>query len=173
MSELLDHYTTRTDARKRSWAAAMGGAYVMVFGMDIASTPVDALADCGRLAEFFESTRFDLMIPHDSFARAETDYVLGSVALGWILYGSDASDALGIAIPSGWGGTFNLRWMDCATGTEVHQNGVSVPSGERTFSIPSGLGNEVVLEMERAQPSSEGPDTTESASFGRIKSLYR
>jgi hypothetical protein len=63
--------------------------------------------------------------------------------------------------------------MDCATGIEVLQNGVSVPSGERTFSIPSGLGNEVVLEMERAQPSSAGPETLESASFGRIKSLYR
>jgi len=175
LSELLDPYSTRTETRQRNWAGAMGGAYVMVFGMDIASTPVEALEDCGRLASFFESTRFDLMAPHDASARAETDYVLGNVVAGWILYGADAASSLGIAIPPGFGGTFNLRWMDCASGTEVTQNGVTVPSGDRTFTVPSSLGNEVVLELERASsnPVNVPPEQLRSSSFGAIKSLYR
>ena len=173
LSELMDHYTTRTETRQRNWAAAMGGAYVMVFGMDIASTPTQALDDCGRLASFFESTRFDVMTPQDARARAETDYVLGNVAVGWILYGSDAASALGISMPPQWGGTFNLRWMDCATGVEVVHNGLSVPSGDRSFSIPASFGNEVVLELERVQSPVDVPDPLRSASFGVIKSLYR
>lgn len=171
LAELMNHYTTRTETRQRSWAAAMGGAYVMVFGMDIAGTPVEALADCGRLASFFEATRFDVMIPQDARARAETDYVLGNVTAGWILYGVDAATSLGIDIPPNFGGTFNLRWMDCVTGTQVTQNGVAVAAGTRTFSVPSALGNEVVLELERVVPV--GVEPLPSASFGRIKSHYR
>ena len=172
LAELLNHYSTRTQTRQRSWAAAMGGAYVMVYGMDIASTPVDALADCGRLASFFEATRFDLMAPQDGIARAETDYVLGNVVSGWILYGVDAATSLGIAIPPSWGGTFNLRWMDCATGAQVLQNGVNVPSGDRTFTIPASLGNEVVLELERASSPTGATDPLPPSTFGAIKSGY-
>jgi hypothetical protein len=174
LSELLDPYTTRAETRRLNWAAAMGGAYVMVFGMDIASTPVEALEDCGHLASFFESTRFDLMVPHDPLKRAETDYVLGNFAAGWILYGADAATSLGIAMPPNWGGTFNLRWMDCASGAEVTQNGVSIPSGDRTFAVPSSFGNEVVLELERATANPvPAPEQLRSSSFGAIKSLYR
>jgi hypothetical protein len=62
--------------------------------------------------------------------------------------------------------------MDCATGAQVLQNGVNVPSGDRTFTIPASLGNEVVLELERASSPTGATDPLPPSSFGAIKSRY-
>ena len=63
-------------ARRKVWAMAMGGAYVMLNGMDIATTAKSDLEDCGRLARFFESADVSRMAPHDERAHADTQYVL-------------------------------------------------------------------------------------------------
>ena len=70
MAESHEHYSAsdRENTRHYSWAAAMGGGYVMVLGMDVATTPVDILEDHGRMVEFFEQTNFNTMAPSSASA---------------------------------------------------------------------------------------------------------
>ena len=53
MSEATQ-WGTGAIARQKAWACALGGAYVMGLGMDIASTPLSDLHDLGRLRDFME-----------------------------------------------------------------------------------------------------------------------
>jgi hypothetical protein len=145
MAEAANHGTGAV-ARKKNWAIAMGGAYVMVLGWDIASTTVTDLEDCGRLRRFMESTSFQQMLPHDELARASTEFVLATPGESYIAYASAAGD-LGLADLAS--GVYDLRWLDAVTGTEVTESSVSVSGGDHTFSRPSGLGAEVAVYITR------------------------
>ncbi|RMD61856.1 MAG: hypothetical protein D6826_08830, partial [Alphaproteobacteria bacterium] len=79
MSESKGH-GTGTSARRKNWAAAMGGAYVMNLEWDIASTSTADLKGCGYMVDFFEATNFDIMEPRDDLAFGGTDYVLAAPA---------------------------------------------------------------------------------------------
>ena len=88
-----------TELRRRNWAAAMAGAYVMVYGMDIAGTPRPDLVDCGNLVQFMESTNFQEMAPRDDLAFADTDYVLARPEHSYIAYGvADDRDRAGVPL---------------------------------------------------------------------------
>jgi hypothetical protein len=142
MSEAAGHGTGET-ARKNTWACAMGGAYVMVLGMDIAGTSVNDLEDCGRLVRFFESTDFAAMAPHDDLAHSATQYVLARPGRSYIAYSAAATGPLGLKAMTA--GTYTLTWLDCASGRRVVQAGVAVPDGDQAWAPPTGLGGEVAL----------------------------
>jgi hypothetical protein len=173
MSELVDHYSDRTTSRKICWAAAMGGSTVMVHGMDVINTPTEALRDCGRLATFFESVPFQVMAPSDALRRAQTDYVLGNMAVGYVRDSSNLTGLMGLNVPAGAAGTYDLRWLDTASGTTTTQLHVNVPAGERTWPKPAGFGTEVALSLARSTQSTETGSRIEGSSWGRIKQTYR
>jgi hypothetical protein len=172
MSESIYHYSTRTEARRLSWAAALAGAYVMVHSMDVISTPSEALEDCGRIVTFFQSAPFHLMSPRDDLARAGTDYVFGDPSVGYLAYAADLVGDVGLLIPPGGGGTFDLRWFDCENGSVVVVPGVVLSEGEHSAAKPDGFGADVALSILPATAASAEP-SVRAATWTKIKNRYR
>jgi hypothetical protein len=150
MSEVKSHTVGgRTPTRKKSWACAMGGAYVMIIEMDIASTTMGELEDCGRLVRFFESTNFYEMSPHDELRYGGTEYVLAQPGRSYIAYASELNGKIGLRDMSR--GRYDFRWFDCATGKEVLQSGVTVAAGDQMWYKPAGISNELAVYIKRVE----------------------
>jgi hypothetical protein len=147
MSEAAGHGTGRT-ARLKNWAAAMGGAYVMVLRMDIAGTPKSDLEDCGRVVRFFESVDIRGMVPHDRLAAAGTQYVLAEVGKRYVAYTSQPGR---IGLKKLAAGTYDLTWFDCVSGKRVEQKGVTVAAGEVAWPRPAGIGKEAGAYVRRTK----------------------
>lgn len=138
----------REEVRQRNWAAAMSGAYVMVFGMDIANTPKTWLNDCKNLQTFFEGTRFNQMSPIDSLAYGETEYVLADEGYDYIFYSSHAHYGLGIK--NSTKGKYLFTWLNCINGKRVVKN-MNIHGGDQIWKKPSGFGSEVALYIHRIE----------------------
>jgi hypothetical protein len=141
------HYGTGPAARKKHWAIAMAGTYVMVLGWDIANTPINDLEDCGRLIRFMESTNFNEMAPHDELKYGGTEYVLALPSNNYIAYASNLEGNIGLKNMNP--GTFNIKWFDVTNGKAIIQDSVSVIAGNQTWGKPKGIGNEVAVFMRR------------------------
>jgi hypothetical protein len=134
---------TGKERRLNIWAIVMGGAYVMINGMDIKNTSVSGLEDCGRVVRFFESTNFSEMAPHDELACEDTQYVLANPGHSYIAYASDLAGKIGIREMKP--GKYDFRWLDCASGAIVEQNYVKVSAGDQGWQKPAGIGPEVAV----------------------------
>jgi hypothetical protein len=146
MSEASD-YGSGEQARKKSWACAMGGAYVMILGMDIATTTESDLADCGNLVRFFESTNFHEMMPHDELGHGSTKYVLAQPGNSYIAYTPELSREIGLKHMTA--GKYEFHWFDCATGKLISQTKVNVSYGDQTWSKPLVIGSELAVYIKR------------------------
>ncbi len=146
MSEAAD-WGTGAESRKKCWACAMAGAYVMILGMDIASTAKSDLEDCGRLVSFFESIDFQQFSPHDELGFAGTEYVLARPGGSYIAYASQLQGGIGLKNTAA--GAYKLRWFDCATGSEVTMENVNVAGGDQSWDKPGNLGSELAVYIER------------------------
>jgi hypothetical protein len=138
---------TGAEARKKAWAVAMGGAYVMGYTMDIKNTPISDLEDLGRLRAFMESVPFETLEPHDELGRSGTRYVLADPGNRYLLYGLEGSNALGVNMSSA--GKYSLMWFDPLTGRRETQPAVSVDSGSASWARPDSMRGEVVLFLEK------------------------
>lgn len=150
MSEAANHGSGST-ARKKNWAIAMGGAYVMVLGMNIDDTPTSDLEDCGRLVSFMETTNFTEMAPRDDLASDGTEYVLARPGNSYIAYASNLSGKIGLKDMTA--GTYTFKWYDVTNGSTDVQENVNVGSGNQSWSKPSGIGSELVVYIERTGDS--------------------
>jgi hypothetical protein len=155
MSEMAGHYQPgeRKNARLRSWAAAMGGAYVMVLGMDIQNTEPEALADLGNLARFFEATEFFGLQPRDDLGLADTEYLLAAPGETYIAYASKQKGQMGVK--GLFEGPFRLSWFDCVSG-ELTTGQVEMGSKNQVWDVPSHLGSEVALYITRLKNNLSG-----------------
>ncbi len=142
MSE-AEKWGTGAEARQKAWSVALGGAYVMALGMNVASTPISDLEDLGRLRHFMESTNFNKMAPYDELAAADTLYVLANPGKSYIAYGKNSVTGLGIK--SMVGGVYELKWFDPENGETIHQESVLVNNGLNVFTKPNELGDEAAL----------------------------
>jgi len=150
MSEAAD-YGSGEVARQKSWACAMGGAYVMILEMDIVTTAKSDLEDCGKLVRFFESTNFNEMSPHDELKFAGTKYVLARPGFNYIAYSPKLQGEIGckIGLKDMRPGTYEFRWFDCITGKEVRRAEVKVKAGDQSWEKPRGIGRELVVYIRR------------------------
>ena len=146
MSEAAD-FGTGGEARRKIWACAMGGAYVMVLQMDIAGTAKADLEDCGRLVRFFESTNFNEMSPHDRLKYAGTQYVLALPGDSYIAYASGSAGEIGLKDMTA--GVYEFRWLDCITGKEVKQPRVNVAAGDQSWKRPNSISDELAVYIKR------------------------
>jgi hypothetical protein len=146
MSEAAD-WGIGAESRKKCWACAMAGAYVMILGMDIASTAKSDLEDCGRLVRFFESTGFQKMSPHDELAFSGTQYVLARSGRSYIVYASHLQGKIGLKNMQA--GVYKFRWFDCATGSEVAEENVAIAGGDQSWNKPAHIGNELAVYIKR------------------------
>jgi len=150
MAESVDHgFGSREIIRLKNWACAMGGAYVMVLRMNIASTPVEQLEDCGRLVKFFQSTDLNEMSPHDEIRYGGTQYVLANPPQSYIAYASNLS-RVHIGLRNMTAGIYTFKWFDCVTGSSVEQTGVRVMAGNAVWPKPAGIGNELAVYIKKA-----------------------
>jgi hypothetical protein len=150
MSEAAN-YGTGTTARKKTWAVAMGGAYVMILGMNIASTSIADLEDCGRLVRFMEATNFDKMAPHDELIYADTEYVLAVPGDSYIAYASNLAGRLGLK--GMIAGLYDFLWYDPTNAASVRQTNVQVGSGHQTWQKPPRIGREAAVYIKRTSPT--------------------
>jgi hypothetical protein len=125
----------------------MAGAYVMILGMDIAATAKSDLEDCGRLVRFFESTDFQQMSPHDELGFAGTQYVLARPGGSYIAYASKLQGKIGLKNMRA--GVYKLRWFNCASGSEVTMENVTVAGGDQSWDKPGRIGSELAVYIER------------------------
>ena len=146
LAEVQDHGTGE-EARRKNWAAAMAGAYVMVLGMDIASTARSDLEDCGRLRAFMESIDLRGMAPADSLAVGRTSYVLAAPNDRYIVYATgEGTGRIGIAGLAR--ARFALRWFDPVTGT-ASVDTIAVSSDTLFVDPPAVIGAEAALLVEK------------------------
>jgi hypothetical protein len=146
MSEVAD-YGTGAEARQKNWTCAMAGAYVMILEMDIATTAKSDLEDCGWLVRFFESTDFQQMSPHDELGFAGTQYVLARPGESYIAYASKLQGKIGLKNTTP--GVYKFRWFDCASGSEVVKENVTVAGGDQSWDKPDHIGNELAVYIKR------------------------
>jgi CubicO group peptidase (beta-lactamase class C family) len=155
MAEASGH-GTGTAARKKNWAVAMGGAYVMVLGWSIDTTPIRDLEDCGRLRSFMEWTNVNEMAPHDDLKHGGTEYVLAQPGDSYIAYASNLFGDIGLKGMTA--GTYDFTWYDITNDIMVVQTNVSLAAGDLTWSKPAGIGDELAVYIVR-QDVSPSPDT--------------
>ena len=148
LSEAAD-WGTGAESRKKCWACVMGGASVMILGMDIANTNSDDLRACGSLLRFFDGVRLLDMAPHDELAHGSTQYVLAKPEDRYIAYSSHANGQM--RLKNMTAGKYRLRWFDCTNGKAVSQESVTVVSGNQAWNTPEDFGGEVALYVERLE----------------------
>ncbi|MEM9418235.1 MAG: hypothetical protein AAGA25_04150 [Planctomycetota bacterium] len=139
-------------ARRKNWATAMSGCYVMVHGHHVYNNSDQDLIDCARVSDFFEQTRFYGMGPNNRLARGETKYVMTDGSRNWIAYALNSTEGgqLGVAgVPAG---RYMLRWMDCITGETIESEmEFERPNkGVALFTKPEGFGPETVVSIEQS-----------------------
>lgn len=142
-----DRFGKGAEARKKLWACAMAGAYVMVYQMDIVGTALSDLRDCGRVVKFMQFVDYRTMAPHDELAAGGTKYVLASTDGSYVLYSDEmkANPGLKSIRP----GKYELSWFDCVTGRWVIQPHTPVKDGSTSWTRPAVLGDEVALYIRR------------------------
>ncbi|MCL7488834.1 MAG: hypothetical protein M8357_11760 [Desulfobulbaceae bacterium] len=141
MSESMDHGCgTRAEVRRKNWACSMAGSYVMVIRMDGTSAYNDKMTDCTTLAEFFESTNFNTMSPHDELGNTGT-WVMADPGKSYIAYRSSAGN---FTISGMAAGSYFLSWLDTVSGAKVEETRYAT-SGINTFFRPAGISVEAAV----------------------------
>ncbi|MCB1096531.1 MAG: serine hydrolase [Verrucomicrobiae bacterium] len=136
-----------TDAwRHHAWAVAMAGASPMMLGMDVASTPDDALRQCRILSDFFEDTDFQQMQPALRSPNSNTPYVLTNPSKSFIAWSENVEDSM--QLTELVGGNYELTWLDCQTGRRVERDEI-VSEETFEFSKPASIGSECALYGQR------------------------
>lgn len=138
-------------ARLRSWAVAMGGAYILHLSwfrpQGTGEVSDEDLRACGRVVQFFESTSFNEMAPHDELTRDGTNYVLANPGDSYIAYASALVGDMGLRDMAA--GSYDFIWFDSRNGTTVKETAVSVPAGDRSWSKPAAIGSELAVYIKR------------------------
>ncbi|MCH7920668.1 MAG: serine hydrolase [Planctomycetes bacterium] len=134
----------RAGTRHRSWVAAMSGAYVMCFGIEIADTPPGFMTDCRKIQAFFEATEFQDMAPDTDRPLAGTRYLLASPHHSYIAYAlAPQGGKMGIAnLPAG---RYVLTWFDCVAGSAMQSGHVQAVDADAVWRKPAQMGDEVAL----------------------------
>ena len=158
VAEIYDHFATElffkirikrseSHIRQVNWAAAMAGAYVMIYTWNEPILNREILYQCGYLRKFFESTNFNEMAPRDELRYGGTEYVLAQPGESYIAYASNLSSNIGLKDMSS--GTYRLKWYDVTNGNTVIQDNVNVSAGDQTWNKPKGIGNEIAVYVRR------------------------
>lgn len=134
---------THEQARRFMWASAMAGAMPMLFGADIANTPVETLRSFRVQQRFFEATDYYTMSSHDELAFAATKWVLANPGRSSIAYADGKEGPLGLkGLPAG---SYDCLWVDCETGRTATLRNVQVSGGETLLNRPGRIGGQCAV----------------------------
>ena len=143
-----DNYglASRTFVRQKNWDIAMGGAYILVSGMDGTAAFTDKMSDCAVLSKFFETTDFNTMAPHDELGNIGT-WVLADPGFSYIAYRDRIGDFLNetdFIISGMQAGNYLLRWLDPVSGV-VFEERRALPAGTNNLLRPESFGLETAV----------------------------
>lgn len=137
---------TEPQSRIYQWSCAMTGMHALEAGHDVIRRQKLLAAD-GRIAKFMEQTDFHTMTPRDDLAAGSTRWVLANPGNSYIAYTYAYSGPMGIKNMTA--GTYDLKWFDTVDGDTVIRTGISVSSGDATWSKPDSMSNEIALYITR------------------------
>ncbi len=149
LSEAADYGFGR-EARRKNWAAALGGAHAMALGWTFDAPDKPSRADleaCGTVVRFLEAAGDKRMAPHGELGFGGTAYLLAEPGRGYVAYGLDARQPLGIkAVPSG---NYDLTWCDPATGAQIEAPSRVLDGTDTTFTPPATFQEDAALWLRR------------------------
>jgi len=145
---------TEPQSRIYQWSCAMTGMHALEAGHDVVRRQKLLAAD-GRIAKFMEQTDFDKMASRDDLASGSTRWVLANPGSSYIAYTYAYSGPMGVKKMTA--GTYELKWFDTVDGDTVVQTGVSVSSGDVTWTKPDSMSREIALYIRRQSPISTSP----------------
>jgi hypothetical protein len=96
---------------------------------------------------------FNQMSSHYELKSAGTQYVFANPGNRYFAYALPLSGNMGFRNLTA--GTYRLTWYDLVTGNRIIQNNISIGSGDRSFSKPSRIGNDVALYLERVDSTGD------------------
>ena len=142
LAEPANDYGTVEFSRKRNWAVAMGGAYIMPIDWDIAFTAKAYLEDSGRLVRFMESINLSEMVPHDEVITSGTGYCLANPGNEYVIYLPDGgSVTVDLSVV---GDTLTVEWYNPKDET-YYSGGTITGGGSKSFTPP--FSDDVVLHL--------------------------
>jgi hypothetical protein len=141
-------------ARTHTWGTIMAGGYPLFhFTFEDINVSRDEMAnliltDQGKAIKFLESIPFYTLQPLNTRAKSNTDFVLGNAQTQkFLLYGYDDVISLGIsALPVG---QYKLQWFNPETGTVTNQTRQFTSQKDRSFKVPTGFPQDVVLYLSK------------------------
>jgi hypothetical protein len=127
------------DGRKKNWAAAMAGAYVIQAGngtgqvWNILTSPDADLNALGYMNKFFQSIpALNRMTPRNDLKYGNTKWVLAEAGKNYVAYSDNATANLGVTGLTS--GTYSLKWLDCIDGSVDGPRSVSITVTPTTTS---------------------------------------
>jgi hypothetical protein len=142
------------EARRKVWAMAMGGAYVLANGWDGLTTPRARLRECALMVRFFEEADPRGLAPRDDLALGATEYVLAAEDGRRVAYASRTGADRTMGLRALARGRYDLLWLDPATGIRAVRKGVDA-EGDTLWPVPVTIGPEAALVV---RPSPETGD---------------
>jgi hypothetical protein len=150
-NETFHHPRRGARSRRYMWSCAMAGIHTLeAYHHAGDASHEKTLRDDGRVNTFMEQTDLHKMKPRDDLAAGSTKWVLANPGDSYIAYTYNYSGPMGVK--SMTAGTYDLKWFDTVDGDTVIQSGVSVPSGDVTWSKPDSISNEIALYIKRQLP---------------------
>jgi hypothetical protein len=136
--------------RRGAWGVAMAGGIVnyaeqfdRIYGNGQGARHVAALI------HFFESTDFQQMSPHNELGFAGTQYVLAQPGRSYIAYASKLQGKIGLKNMQA--GVYKFLWFDCAAGSEVTKESLTVAGGDQSWDKPDGIDDELAVCIKRVR----------------------
>ena len=149
-NETYHHPRQAAQSRKYMWSCAMTGMHALeAYHHAERASDEKILADDGRINTFMEQTDFYRMKPRDDLAAGSTKWVLANPGHSYIAYTYNYSDPMGVKGMTA--GTYDFVWFDTVDGDTVRQTGVSISSGDATWTKPASIGNEVTLYIKNTE----------------------
>ena len=147
-NETYHHPRRGARSRRYMWSCAMTGMHALeAYHHADRASDENTLRDDGRINTSMEQTDFHKMKPREDLAAGSTKWVLANPGDSYIAYTYNCSGPMGLR--SMIAGTYDLKWYDTVDGDMVLQTGVSVSSGDATWSKPDSIGSEVALYIKR------------------------
>jgi hypothetical protein len=109
---------------------------------------VETLKKCRYLQQFFESTDFYTMSPHDELAAGGTRWVLADPGRSYIAYSEKLEKAIGVRGLKP--GEYDLTWLDCRTGKTATARQTAKET-DGTFARPDSIGPWCAVWIRRAE----------------------
>jgi hypothetical protein len=133
-------------SRIYQWSCAMTGMHALEAGHD-ALRRQNLLSADGLIARCMEQTDFHRMASREDLAAGSIRWVLANPGSSYIAYTYDYSGPMGVKGMTT--GLYDLTWLDTVDGDKVIKTGISVASGDVTWTKPDAMSNEIALYIRR------------------------